>query len=252
MTSIAHGRGAGTDHADLARRRIREVDDAAFREGAAVVDADVDRRAVVEIGDARARAERQRRMRGGETVLIVDLAAAGRRGRGIPGRTTTRRRFAGAPASGGRRRGRSPPSLRRARSRRARPRVGRRAPPLRHPHRAHHLIRDPCGAIYATAAPRRQVRVGTGARRLLAASRRGNTRVTRPTRDGAAAALGPRPSERDSARRRRQRTGKGNRMSGHSKWSTIKHKKARQGRQARQDLHQAHQGDHGRRAHGRR
>src|SRR6185295_3230597 len=41
------------------------------------VDANVDRAAGIEIGDARARPEWERGVRGGETVLVVDLAAGG-------------------------------------------------------------------------------------------------------------------------------------------------------------------------------
>ena len=59
--------------------------------GSAVVDADDHRRPVAQVGDARVARQRHGRVRGGETVAIVDLAVGGEpavEGVAVPGRVT--------------------------------------------------------------------------------------------------------------------------------------------------------------------
>ena len=71
----AHRRRAGTDHVELPRRRVGEIDDAVVDERPAVVDAHHHRARVGQIGHPHARPMRQRLVRGGHRVLVVDLAA---------------------------------------------------------------------------------------------------------------------------------------------------------------------------------
>jgi hypothetical protein len=73
----AHRHRAGPNHAQHARRGIREVDDATVDERAAIVDANLDGAAVREARHHGARAERQRLMCRRELVLVVDLAVRG-------------------------------------------------------------------------------------------------------------------------------------------------------------------------------
>ena len=96
--------------AEPVRGRVRQIDDAAVQERAAVVDAHDHALAGRDVGDARVRRQRQRRVRGGHRVHVVDLARSTSSGRGTCARTTTRRRARGrsCSASPARSRGRAP------------------------------------------------------------------------------------------------------------------------------------------------
>src|SRR5690606_10337357 len=65
--------GAGAVHAQLHRRGVAEVDDAAVVERTAIVDPDHDRAAVGQVGDPRETGQRQRLVRRGEGVHVVHL-----------------------------------------------------------------------------------------------------------------------------------------------------------------------------------
>ena len=83
-----------------------------------------------------------------------------------------------------------------------------------------------------------------GCRRCAAAGRGSGRAVTRLT----AIASGPPHGGHDESRGAAPRI---RAMSGHSKWASIKHKKAATDAQARPAVHEARSGDHGRRARGR-
>ena len=217
-----------------------------FANGPRSLIGDLDRLAVLEVGDAGARAERQRRMRGGERVLIVDRAAARRlavEARAVPRGDAA---SAGAPASARPRRdcSRASSASRRARARRhARTRAAALPP------------HSTTSCARATLASRR------GADKQFPLTRLGVYLLARPMvtnrlpvrsaqRREHLAPASSRPTE--AIARPAARTGKGKR---HVRPLQVEHDQAQegaQGLQARQDLHQADQGDHGRGAHGRR
>ena len=76
MRSTRTGRHA-RQRAELERGGVAEVDDPALDEGAAVVDAHDDAAAVGRVAHARIARQRQRRVRGGHRVHVVDLAVGG-------------------------------------------------------------------------------------------------------------------------------------------------------------------------------
>ena len=73
----SHPRRAGSEHVDLFRGGMREIEDAAFDERTPIVDSHRDAFSVVEIGDLDDGLKRKSAMRGGEFFHVVDLAGGG-------------------------------------------------------------------------------------------------------------------------------------------------------------------------------
>src|SRR6516162_9237626 len=73
-----HARDSRTDHVDGASAGVREVDDAALDEGAAIVDAYRHVTAVVEVVNPHLSVEGEGAMRGRQFVHVIDFAVRGR------------------------------------------------------------------------------------------------------------------------------------------------------------------------------